>query len=101
MPSWANSAGGCARRKPRTSSANACSSALHPKSMARSLYCKEGRSDTGPGGRDRLPSRETAMDTTYTLDEFLADTRATIKAKGIPSGLAEIRDRLEKLLHNP
>jgi len=41
------------------------------------------------------------MDTTYTLDEFLADTRATIKAKGIPSGLAEIRDRLEKLLHNP
>ena len=40
-------------------------------------------------------------DTTYTLEQFLADTRATIQAKGIPSGLAEIRDHLEKLLHNP
>ena len=39
-------------------------------------------------------------DTTYTLDRFLADTRATITTKGIPSGLAEIRDHLEKLLHN-
>jgi len=39
--------------------------------------------------------------TAYTLDQFLADTRATIKAKGIPSGLAEIRDHLEKLLANP
>ena len=39
--------------------------------------------------------------TTYTLDQFLADTRATIKTKGVPSGLAEIRDHLEKLLHNP
>ena len=39
--------------------------------------------------------------TTYTLDQFLADTRATIKAKGIPAGLAEIRDHLEKLLHHP
>jgi hypothetical protein len=37
----------------------------------------------------------------YTLDQFLADTRATIAGKGIPSGLAEIRDHLEKLLHNP
>jgi hypothetical protein len=37
----------------------------------------------------------------YTLDQFFADTRATIKAKGVPSGLAEIRDHLEKLLHNP
>ena len=27
----------------------------------------------------------------YSLDQFLADTRATIKSKGIPSGLAEIR----------
>src|SRR5688500_2249548 len=46
---------------------------------------------------------ETPMttDTTYTLDQILADTRATIKTKGIPSGLAEIRDHLEKLLHNP
>jgi hypothetical protein len=39
--------------------------------------------------------------TTYTLDQFLADTRRTIKTKGVPSGLAEIRDHLEKLLHNP
>ena len=42
-----------------------------------------------------------ATDTTYTLDQFLADTRATIKTKGIPAGLAEIRDHLEKLLHHP
>src|SRR2546427_11029360 len=37
----------------------------------------------------------------YTLDQFLADTRATIKTKGVPSGLAEIREHLEKLLANP
>ena len=37
----------------------------------------------------------------YSLDQFLADTRATIKIKGVPSGLAEIRDHLEKLLANP
>jgi hypothetical protein len=42
-----------------------------------------------------------ATDTGYTLDQFLADTRATIKTKGVPSGLAEIRDHLEKLLRNP
>src|SRR5262245_24622508 len=42
-----------------------------------------------------------ALETTYSLDQFLADTRDTIKSKGIPSGLAEIRDHLEKLLHNP
>jgi hypothetical protein len=42
-----------------------------------------------------------ATDTAYTLDQFLADTRATIRSKGIPSGLAEVRDHLEKLLHNP
>src|SRR6185436_7844369 len=42
-----------------------------------------------------------ATDAGYTLDQFLADTRATIKAKGVPSGLAEIRDHLEKLLVNP
>jgi hypothetical protein len=41
------------------------------------------------------------MDTTYSLDQFLADTRATIQTKGIPAGLAEIRDHLEKLLHIP
>ncbi len=42
-----------------------------------------------------------AMDSTYSLDQFLLDTRATIQTKGIPSGLAEIRGHLEKLLHNP
>ena len=42
-----------------------------------------------------------ATQTDYSLDQFLADTRATIKSKGIPAGLAEIRDHLEKLLHNP
>jgi len=42
-----------------------------------------------------------ATDTTYTLDQFLADTRATIRTKGIPSGLADIQDHLEQLLHNP
>jgi predicted metal-dependent enzyme (double-stranded beta helix superfamily) len=42
-----------------------------------------------------------AIDTAYSLDQFLADTRATIRAKGIPSGLAEIREHLEKLLGNP
>ena len=36
----------------------------------------------------------------YTLEQFLTDTRATIKTKGVPSGLAEIRDHLEKLLRN-
>ncbi|PYO56821.1 MAG: hypothetical protein DMD83_12475, partial [Candidatus Rokuibacteriota bacterium] len=42
-----------------------------------------------------------ATATAYTLDQFLADTRATIKTKGIPAGLAEVREHLEKLLHNP
>jgi predicted metal-dependent enzyme (double-stranded beta helix superfamily) len=37
----------------------------------------------------------------YTLERFLADTRATIKTKGIPAGLAEIRRLLERLLANP
>ena len=37
----------------------------------------------------------------YTLDQFLADTRATIKTKGIPSGLEEIRRHVEHLLTNP
>src|SRR5262249_25673953 len=40
-------------------------------------------------------------DTTYSLDQFLVDTGVTIKTKGIPAGLAEIRGHLEKLLHNP
>jgi hypothetical protein len=38
---------------------------------------------------------------TYTLDQFLADTRATIKAKGVPSGLEEVRRHVERLLANP
>jgi hypothetical protein len=42
-----------------------------------------------------------ATDTAYTLEQFLTDTRATIKGKGIPAGLAEIRVHLEKLLLNP
>ena len=42
-----------------------------------------------------------AVTAPYSLDQFLADTRATIKTKGVPSGLAEIRGHLEKLLHNP
>jgi hypothetical protein len=37
----------------------------------------------------------------YTLDQFLSDTRATIKGRGIPAGLAEIRGHLERLLANP
>ena len=37
----------------------------------------------------------------YTLDQFLADTRLTIKAKGMPSGLEEIRRHVEHLLTNP
>src|SRR5438309_10496715 len=47
--------------------------------------------------------KEIAMTETtgYTLDQFLADTRATIKTKGAPPGLAEIRDHLAKLLRNP
>jgi hypothetical protein len=43
----------------------------------------------------------TAQPTTYTLDQFLSDTRTTIRNKGVPSGLAEIREHLEKLLRNP
>src|SRR5262249_28287292 len=57
------------------------------------------------GGRAMIasPRKEApiAMDTPYSLDQFLADTRATIKTKGVPAGLAEIRAHLEKLLHNP
>lgn len=40
-------------------------------------------------------------DTLYSLEQFLADTRATIARRGIPGGLAEIREHLEKLLGNP
>lgn len=39
--------------------------------------------------------------TTYTLEQFFADTRATIRGKGIPAGLAEIRGHVEQLLANP
>src|SRR6202795_3314386 len=77
--------------------------------MTRTSVRKPGRSvgaDTGANCTRRSamirPSpKEGAMDTTYSLDQFLADTRATIQTKGIPAGLAEIRDHLEKLLHNP
>ena len=31
--------------------------------------------------------------TMYTLDQFFSDTRTTIRKKGIPSGLAEIREQ--------
>ena len=37
----------------------------------------------------------------YTVEQFLADTRATIKMKGLPSGLEEIRQHVERLLVNP
>ena len=37
----------------------------------------------------------------YTLEQFLADTRTTLESKGVPSGLAEVRDHLQKLLANP
>ena len=42
-----------------------------------------------------------AMTVTYTVEQFLADTRATIKAKGLPSGLEEICQHVERLLANP
>ena len=42
-----------------------------------------------------------AVTATYTVEQFLADTRATIKTKGLPSGLEEIRRHVENLLANP
>jgi hypothetical protein len=42
-----------------------------------------------------------AVTATYTVEQFLAATRATIKTKGIPSGLEEIRQHVECLLANP
>ena len=42
-----------------------------------------------------------AVTATYTVEQFLAETRATIKAKGLPSGLEEIRQHVERLLANP
>src|SRR2546430_16266809 len=42
-----------------------------------------------------------AVTATYTVEQFLADTRTTIKAKGLPSGLEEIRQHVERLLANP
>src|SRR5712664_1862768 len=69
------------------------------------MSAKYATSAGAPLDPDLLSSRagreETAMDTGYTLDQFLADTRATIETKGIPAGLAEIRDHLERLLRNP
>src|SRR5713101_9344909 len=43
----------------------------------------------------------TTITETYTVQQFLADTRATIKAKDVPHGLAEVRGHLERLLTNP
>src|SRR5713101_5106200 len=43
----------------------------------------------------------TTITETYTVQQFLADTSATIKAKGVPHGLAEVRGHLERLLANP
>ena len=42
-----------------------------------------------------------AVTAAYTVEQFLADTRATIKTKGLPSGLEEIRQHVERLLVNP
>jgi predicted metal-dependent enzyme (double-stranded beta helix superfamily) len=42
-----------------------------------------------------------ATTVTYSVQQFLADTRATIRGTGIPHGLAEIRGHLERLLANP
>jgi hypothetical protein len=42
-----------------------------------------------------------AVSTSYTVEQFLAATRATIQARGIPSGLEEIRRHVEHLLANP
>jgi len=42
-----------------------------------------------------------AVTTTYTVEQFLAATRATIRSKGVPSGLEEIRQHVERLLANP
>src|SRR6266540_3316288 len=41
-----------------------------------------------------------AVTATYTVEQFLVDTRATIKTKGLPSGLEEIRQHVENLLAN-
>src|SRR5262245_22994044 len=43
----------------------------------------------------------TTITETYTVQQVLADTRATIKSKGVPHGLPEIRGQLERLLVNP
>jgi hypothetical protein len=37
----------------------------------------------------------------YTLDEFCADTRALLKAQPLPSALAQISERLGRLLSEP
>lgn len=42
-----------------------------------------------------------AVTATYTVEQFLADTRATITSKGLPAGLEEIRRHVENLLANP
>jgi predicted metal-dependent enzyme (double-stranded beta helix superfamily) len=37
----------------------------------------------------------------YTLDEFCAETRALLEAQSLPTALAQIADRLARLLSNP
>src|SRR5512145_1715477 len=41
------------------------------------------------------------MTMAYTLDEFCADTRALLKAQPLPSALAQISERLGRLLSEP
>src|SRR5262249_28775346 len=67
---------------------------------------RKGLQDGRPGPLTREASAgmtgamTTATDT-YTVQQFLADARATIKTKGVPRGLAEVRGHLERLLANP
>ena len=37
----------------------------------------------------------------YTLDEFCAETRATLKSQPLPNALPQIAERLARLLSNP
>jgi predicted metal-dependent enzyme (double-stranded beta helix superfamily) len=37
----------------------------------------------------------------YSLKRFVADTRRSLKQKGVPAGVEEVRQHLERLLRNP
>jgi len=37
----------------------------------------------------------------YSLEQFVADTRQSLKAQGVPAGVVEVRQHLERLLRNP